>query len=88
MVNQLNTIFTYEEIKWNKSLEFKNDKLPDLHARWHNESYDQLGLPQGVLSVLADVWEIAQKHMTKYNIQTRKNDRGHSTRLTFERENY
>ena len=88
MVNQLNTIFTYEEINWNKSLEFKNDKLPDLHAGWHNESYDQLGLPQGVLSVLADVWETAQKYMTKYNIQTRKNDKGHSTRLTFERENY
>ena len=64
MVNQLNTIFTYQEIKWNKSLEFKNDKLPDLHAGWCNDSYNQLGLPQGVLSVLADVWETAQKHMT------------------------
>ena len=60
MVNQLNTIFTCIEIKWNKLLELENDKLPDLHARWHDELYDRSGLPQGAPSVLAGVWETAQ----------------------------
>ena len=79
VVDQLSTIFTYVEIKWIKLLEFENDKSPDLHAGWHNKSYDQLG-------VLADIWETVQKHMTKYNIQMRKNYKGCGTRLTFERE--
>ena len=85
MVSQPSTIFTYIEIKWNKSLEFENDKLPDLHAEWHDKSYGQLGLPQGKPGTSADVWETIQKHMTKYNIQMRKNDKGHGTRLAFER---
>ena len=42
MVDQLSTIFTYVEIKWNESLEFKNDKSPDLYARQCNKSYDKI----------------------------------------------
>ena len=76
VVNQLNIIFTCIEIKWNKSLELENNKLSDLHAGWHNGSYDRLGPPQGVPSVLADIWETAQNHMTKYSIWTKKNDKG------------
>ena len=45
MVDQLDTMFTYLEIKWNKLLEFENDKLSDLHAGWRNESYDETSLP-------------------------------------------
>ena len=45
MVNQLGTIFTCIEIKWNKSLEFENDKSSDLRAGWHDEPYDEAGLP-------------------------------------------
>ena len=60
-------------MKWNESLEFENDKLPDLHARWCNKSYDWLGPPQGVL---ADIQETVWKHMMKYNIQMRQNDKG------------
>ena len=45
MVDQLGTIFTCLEIKWNKSLEFENDKLSDLCAGQHNESYDETGSP-------------------------------------------
>ena len=45
MANQLNTIFTCLEIKWNKLLEFENDKSSDLHAGWCDESYDEMGLP-------------------------------------------
>ena len=85
MVNQLGTIFTCLEIKWNKSLEFENDKLSDLCARQHNESYDKMGLPWGVPNMLADGWETAQKHMTKYNIPTKENNEGHGTRLAFKR---
>ena len=54
-----------------------------LHTRQHDESYDQLGPPQGAPSVLADVWETVWNHMTKYNIWTRKNDKGWDTRLAF-----
>ena len=54
-----------------------------MHAGQHDESYDWSGPPDA----LADIQETVQKHMTKYNIQMRKNDKGHSTRLTFEREN-
>ena len=43
--NQLDTIFTHLEIKWNRSLEFENDKLSDLCAEWRDESYDEVGLP-------------------------------------------
>ena len=66
---------------------FENVKLPDLHARWHNKPYDQLGLPQGMPGASADIQKTVWKHMTIYNIQMRKNDKGHSTRLAFEREN-
>ena len=45
MVDQLGTIFTCIEIKWNKSLEFENDKSSDLRARLRDESYDEMGLP-------------------------------------------
>ena len=45
MVDQLGTIFTCIEIKWNESLEFENDKLFDLRAGRHNESYDETGSP-------------------------------------------
>ena len=45
MHDQLDTIFTYLEIKWNKLLEFENDKSSDLHAGRRNESYDNMGLP-------------------------------------------
>ena len=45
MRNQLDTIFTHLEIKWNRSLEFENDKLSDLSARWHNETYDEMSSP-------------------------------------------
>ena len=68
-------------------LKFENDKSPDLCAGWCNESYDWLGLPQSTLGVLADVQETIWKHMIKYNIQMRKNDKGCGTRLAFERVN-
>ena len=45
MVDQLGTIFTCIEIRWNNLLEFENDKSSDLHAGWHNESYDEMGSP-------------------------------------------
>ena len=45
VVGQLGTIFTCIEIKWNKSLEFENDKSSDLHAGQHNKSYDKAGSP-------------------------------------------
>ena len=45
MVNQLGTIFTCIEIKWNKSLEFENDKSSDLRAERRDESYDEVGSP-------------------------------------------
>ena len=43
--DQLDTIFTHLEIKWNRSLEFENDKSSDLCARWCNETYDETSLP-------------------------------------------
>ena len=43
--DQLDTIFTHLEIKWNRSQEFENDKSSDLCAEWRNESYDEAGLP-------------------------------------------
>ena len=45
MVDQLDTIFTCLEIKWNKLLEFENDESSDLCAGQHNESYDKTGSP-------------------------------------------
>ena len=45
VVDQLDTIFTCLEIKWNKSLVFENDKLSDLHAGQCDESYDEMGSP-------------------------------------------
>ena len=45
MVNKLGTIFTWIEIKWNKSLEFENDKSSDLRARQRDESYNEVGSP-------------------------------------------
>ena len=45
MVNQLGTIFTCLEMKWNKLLEFENDTSSDLCARQCDESYDEMGLP-------------------------------------------
>ena len=76
MVNQLDTIFSCIEIKWNKSLEFENDKLSDLCAGRRDESYDEAGSPQAVLNMLADSWETTRKQMTKYSILARKKVRG------------
>ena len=45
MHDQLDTIFTHLEIKWNKSQEFENDKSSDLCAEWRDESYDEAGSP-------------------------------------------
>ena len=45
MVDQLGTIFTCIEKKWNKLLEFENDKLSDLCAGQCDESNDEAGLP-------------------------------------------
>ena len=45
MRDQLDTIFTHLEIKWNRSQEFENDKLSDLCAERRNESYDEAGSP-------------------------------------------
>ena len=45
MRDQLDTIFTLLEIKWNRSQEFENDKLSDLCAERRDESYDGAGLP-------------------------------------------
>ena len=45
MADQLNTIFTCLEIRWNKSLEIENDKSSDLCARQHDTSYDKTGSP-------------------------------------------
>ena len=43
--DQLDTIFTHLEIKWNRSQEFKNDKSSDLCAERRDESYDKAGSP-------------------------------------------
>ena len=45
MRDQLDTIFTHLEIKWNSSQEFENDKSYDLCAERRNESYDGAGSP-------------------------------------------
>ena len=45
MVDQLGTIFTCIELKWNKLLEFENDKSFDLRARQRDESYDETSSP-------------------------------------------
>ena len=45
MHDQLDTIFTHLEIKWNRLQEFENDKSSDLCAKWHDESYDEAGSP-------------------------------------------
>ena len=45
MRDQLDTIFTYLEIKWNRLQEFENDKSSDLCAEQHDESYDEVGSP-------------------------------------------
>ena len=45
MCDQLDTIFTYLEIKWNKLLEFENDKLSDFCARQPDKTYDKMSLP-------------------------------------------
>ena len=74
--DQLDTIFTHLEIKWNRSLEFENDKLSDLCAGWRDESYDKVGLPQAALNVLGDGQETTQKQMTKYSIVAKKKVRG------------
>ena len=43
--DQLDTIFTHLEIKWNRSQEFENDKSSDLRAKRRDESYDEVGSP-------------------------------------------
>ena len=43
--DQLDTIFTYLEIKWNRLLEFENDKSSDLCAGQHDETYDKTSSP-------------------------------------------
>ena len=45
MHDQLDTIFTHLEIKWNRSQEFENDKSSDLCAERRDESYDEVSLP-------------------------------------------
>ena len=45
MRDQLDTIFTHLEIKWNRSQEFENDKSSDLCAERRDESYDGAGSP-------------------------------------------
>ena len=76
MHDQLDTTFTHLEIKWNRLLEFENNKSSDLCAGWHGESYDEAGSPQAALNVSADGWETTQKQMTKYSILARKKVRG------------
>ena len=41
---------------------------------------------QSMPGVSAYIQETVWKQMTKYNIQTKKNNKGSSTRLAFERE--
>ena len=43
--DQLDTIFTHLEIKWNRLQEFENDKSSDLCAKQCDESYDKAGSP-------------------------------------------
>ena len=45
MRDQLDTIFTHLEIKWNRSQEFENDKSSDLCAERRDESYDKASSP-------------------------------------------
>ena len=45
MRDQLDTIFTHLEIKWNRSQEFENGKSSDLCAERRDESYDKAGSP-------------------------------------------
>ena len=43
--DQLDTIFTHLEIKWNRLQEFENDKSSGLCAERRDESYDEAGSP-------------------------------------------
>ena len=85
MRNQLDTIFTHLEIKWNRSQEFENDKSSDLCAKRRNESYDETGLPQAMPNVSADGQETIWKQMTKIQYTSKENGEGCGTRLAFER---
>ena len=76
MVDQLGTIFSCIETKWNKSLEFENDKLSDLRAGRRDESYNEAGSPQAMPNVSADSQETTWKQMKKYSILARKKVRG------------